>query len=561
MFQHQPIYRKLRRGFLLATAISVLIAVLGGIGLITLAVSSRAMYEKQTKPLTDISFILEHIHRMQVEVRQGIISYRYTAGVLKSKDEVAELHKSYQEALMRYLETITDETILLHAQNADRLEQEVFLTAVNKALDQAAKINFGTATEIMSDVSDDIEDMLEDFNTCFTLTVQQAENGAASSQSLAALLIALLITIGTLGVVASLLLSKRLSAMISEPIEEMVTAAGELAEGNASIDVAVRSKDEIGKLAQSFNSIVAGFQQQAATIVAFEQGHLNVEHAPRSEKDNVGRALAGLLDQYNEIFTTIHQVTDQVNAGAEQLASGASALSAGATEQAASVQELSSVIEEIAGKVDENVAHVREVVVDIGTARTSVTESNEQMMNLVGAMQEIQGASSQISTIMKVIDDIAFQTNLLALNAAVEAARAGSAGKGFAVVADEVRRLAERCKDAAHETQELIERTVLAVASGTRLAGTTADVLQRVAHQTETVQSSVLLIDRASQEQSAALHQLTSGIEQISGVVQTNSATAEQSAAASEELSSQANVLKEYISTLQLRGMDEKDAT
>ena len=153
----------------------------------------------------------------------------------------------------------------------------------------------------------------------------------------------------------------------------------------------------------------------------------------------------------------------------------------------------------------------------------------------------------QIDKIIETINDIASQTNLLALNASIEAARAGEAGKGFAVVANQVNLLADQSAHAAKESAELIETSVKAVEKGMVIAGQTATQLEDVAESSKVITGEVTNIAETLETQTVEIQQINQGIEQINDVVQSNAATSEECAAASQEMSSQAESLRETI--------------
>lgn len=374
--------------------------------------------------------------------------------------------------------------------------------------------------------------------------------------------IVLLVILGICSVGISIAFAVYITGSITKPVSELGTAAEKLAQGRlADTEISYTSKDELGNLADSMRALAASLTEiiQDENYLLGEMAVGNFDIHSRATDKYTGD-FSNLLDSIRYINTNlsttlsqISQSSDQVASGSDQVASGAQALSQGATQQASAVEELAATINEISGQVDQNAASAQEVNHQSKNVGGEILECNRRMQEMLSAMADITNSSHEIGKIIKTIEDIAFQTNILALNAAVEAARAGAAGKGFAVVADEVRNLASKSAEASKNTAALIEGSLRSVEKGTMIADETAHSLQSVVTGAESITLTIDSISNASLLQASSIRQVTQGIDQISSVVQTNSATAEESAAASEELSGQAQLLKDLVSRFKLK--------
>ncbi|WP_425376484.1 methyl-accepting chemotaxis protein [Rhizobium leguminosarum] len=224
--------------------------------------------------------------------------------------------------------------------------------------------------------------------------------------------------------------------------------------------------------------------------------------------------------QLAESLRAVSNATESIDDGAQEISLSAQDLSRRTEHQAASLEQTAAALDQITQNVassSKRTAEARHVAIE---ANKSARHSGGVVSSAVAAMQHIERSSSQISSIVGVIDEIAFQTNLLALNAGVEAARSGEAGKGFAVVAQEVRELAQRSAHAAKEIKDLILNSVDEVSSGVKLVRDTGEALKIIVDQIVLINTQLDAVTAASNEQSATLFEVNRTVNRMDQVTQ-----------------------------------------
>ncbi len=551
-YKNLKIPYKLIVSFLLMAALAIIIGLTGILNLVSVRDDAQILYEKAAKPTSDLAQVLELYQEYRVELRNIILME--TSQMQASIDALNAKNERILNIMKNFESTIVTE--------ATREQYNRFLTSYDKYLVLAEEIiqsaRIGNKTNATAALfSNDMAQTVANVDDAMTQLFNQKVNGAASQYDLIVaaarrgnIIMQVLVLVGAL---LAITLGLVVARIISKPIAQLVNAADQIALGDVNIDIAVDTKDEVGKLAASFAKMVENIRHQALAAQQVATGDLTTEVPIRSANDLLGNNLADMVKKNHEAISKVHLAAEQVAIGSKQVSDSSGLLSQGAAEQSSTIEELAAAIEELSSQTEQNAQNADTVNKLTEDAKTSAEQSYALMHEMLRAMDEISESSGKISKVIQVIEDIAFQTNILALNAAVEAARAGQHGKGFAVVAEEVRNLAARSAAAAKDTTAMIENSVKKSADGSKIANDTAQALDKIVGEIEQIATLVSGIASASNQQALGIRQINEGVTQVSHVVQSNSATAEEIAAASQELYSQAALLKETVNQYKLQ--------
>ncbi|MBU0740542.1 MAG: HAMP domain-containing protein [Alphaproteobacteria bacterium] len=418
--------------------------------------------------------------------------------------------------------------------------------------------------------------------------------------------------IGAVLVLVGSLVGFIFSRSLTRPISELVTSMGQLADGNTGIDLkGIDRSDEIGDMVRS----VAVFRQAEIDKRQLEAENESRRTATESERHQreaeraaaqaelteaidvlgaglqrlangdltgtIRKPLAGNLDRLRLDFNAslerlsgtvaaVHGNVIEINRKSSTVSSSTADLSQRTEQQAAALVETSTAIRQIMDAIRHSSERAENASRLAREARANSDRSGEIVGGAVDAMQRIENASSEISKIINVIDEIAFQTNLLALNAGVEAARAGEAGKGFAVVAQEVRELAQRSATAAKDIKALITKSGEEVSTGVGMVRETGTVLSSIAGQVVQIGDHIHSIASAAKQQSASLNEINDAVARMENVTQQNARAAEQTNADMAGLTRDAEMLSGLVgqftleanaTTIQNRFADQRDTS
>ncbi|MDR0964740.1 MAG: methyl-accepting chemotaxis protein [Clostridium sp.] len=542
--------QKLLLSFAMMAGLSVVLCICGLIGMLRIQNNASSLYNINVIALQSTGDIRANFNRLRINIWKAARYAGDSEEIDKITTKIDNFDTSIRASFELYDTTITDESAET-AYYDFQTQYEDLMGNIDNLMENARNGN-----------ADVIYAYLEANEAAQTATANALEESASfnaelgktqmeNSQATSTMMIIILFILMAAALVIAVLLTKAILKAIRTPLRQLEQGMRNLAEGTFEASVQYDIADEIGSLVKSVQMVIQNLNTLVPDIDWVLSHMAEGDFTVISQHYEVYKGgYAPILESMRKIklqlSDTIYHVQEsaqQVREGAQNTADAAQNLAQGASSQNSSVESLHENMNAMLDQTNQAAQQTRTVALQATTVGKEADACKEYMEKMVVAMENISTTSTKIEDIINSIEAIASQTNLLSLNAAIEAARAGEAGRGFAVVADEIRQLATQSAEAATNTRNLIRASVDEVQSGSEIARSTSEVLDKAVEGMAQIALSVEKVQEASDQNAKSLGKINDGIARIADVVQDTSATAQESSAISEELLAQAETL------------------
>ena len=409
--------------------------------------------------------------------------------------------------------------------------QKDFKSLTNKEQQLGLTEKDGTMARLVA-ANLQIESSANDLHNLALKAIDDAESSSVNVGIAVFIFIALLLSIITYLIIRSII----------APVERITQIISRI---EVSKDLTLRcdasTQDELGEIAQHFNSMVTSFQQLIEQVI---ESVATINTSCKRVSENAMLASEGVGQQLNE--------TDMV----------ATAI----TEMGATIDEIAKTTELAALKAGKTHDNAQSGQLEVEQTIHKIQSLAEQLNSSAAVIGELERDSETIGSVLDVIRGIAEQTNLLALNAAIEAARAGEQGRGFAVVADEVRNLAMRTQSSTQEIANIIQtlqtrtRSIVQLMESSQKQGvesaeqaaSAGALLKLINTDVRNIMDMSTQIAAAIEEQSMVAAEVNKNVVVIRDIAEESSHAADANASASDELKAQAEFLFRAVSNFKI---------
>ncbi|MEX0738662.1 MAG: methyl-accepting chemotaxis protein [Pseudohongiella sp.] len=434
---------------------------------------------------------------------------------------IADIHQQYQSWMSEDVEPLRALTL----QVSQGLAEQSQITA--RVAEATEKEKMDAMKDLVVNVIREEQSLLDERRTTMT-----------ASQDFALLI---LVAGGLIAAILAVVIALSLSRNIATRLGNMVTAARQIADGKLNTRVPSDGSDEVADLGKAFNDMQERLRNMIQAITQGSEQLLGASEQISSASNQLSVATSEQAQSAGAMAATVEQLTVSISSVAEN------------AKEAHSISSDAGLRSEQGGEVIQRTLESMQRIAD--TVQTSARQ--------IGQLEQV---SEQITSIVRVIQEIADQTNLLALNAAIEAARAGEQGRGFAVVADEVRLLAQRTSSSTQEIADMVNKIqqgtqdavshmnvgVEQVNSGVLLAGQAGEAIVEIREGASRVVSVVNQISSALREQDNASQDVARNVERIAHMSEENDQAVSETTRAAVELQKLAQELRAQVSQFSL---------